>query len=234
MPKPTPIKISGLRAGYLGLEVVHELNLAVNHGEIMLLLGPNGAGKTTTLLTIAGVLPALGGHVEVFGHPVQGRSPRQQVARGLAYVPEGRGLFHGLTAGENLRLRSRGSREAEDAALETFPAVARLRDRRAGLLSGGEQQMLALACAMALRPKAMMIDEMTLGLSPQVIGDILHRMRDLASSGIAILLVEQHVHAALEVADRVAILRSGHLVHTSSAAELRANPSAVASAYLGD
>ncbi|MFC5676934.1 ABC transporter ATP-binding protein [Aeromicrobium endophyticum] len=229
----TAIELRDLRAGWRGVEVVHGLDLTVEAGEVALLLGPNGSGKTTTLLTVAGVLPAMGGSAHVLGKPVRGGSPRRQVARGLAMVPEHRGLFSQLTGRENLRLRSRGDRAATSEALATFPALEPVLDRRAGLLSGGEQQMLALACALTRRPRALVIDELTLGLAPIVVKDILPVLRQVASTGVAVLLVEQHVHAALAVADRCVILRQGRVAYSGSAAAVRDDPDVVEKSYFG-
>jgi len=227
------IAVRDLHAGRLGVEAVHGIDLTVAAGEVVLLMGPNGAGKTTTLLTIAGVLPAHGGEVEVLGKAVKGGSPRRQIARGLAFVPENRGLFEQLTARENLWLRARGNRDATAAALSHFPVLTPLLGRRVGLLSGGEQQMLALACALALRPKALVVDEMTLGLAPIIVAEILPVMREVAASGVAVLLVEQHVHSALAVADRCAILQGGRIAYTGAASELEKDTDAIANSYFG-
>lgn len=222
-----------LRAGHAGVEVVHGVDLDVTAGEVSLLLGPNGAGKTTTLLTLTGVLPAMGGTVEVLGTRVRGGASRRLVARGLAFVPEDRGLFRQLSVGENLRLRARRSRSALDDAVDHFPALAPLMGRRAGLLSGGEQQMLALACALALRPKVLVVDEMTLGLAPIVVAEILPIVQQVAAGGVGVLLVEQHVHAALKVADRCTVLQQGRTIRSGPAAELLAAPDLLASGYFG-
>ncbi|MGO4258852.1 ABC transporter ATP-binding protein [Marmoricola sp. RAF53] len=227
------INVRDLRAGRGGIEAVHGVDLTANAGEVTLLLGPNGAGKTTTLLTIAGVIPALGGQVEVLGRPVRGGSPRRQIARGLAYVPEDRGLFDQLTVRENLLLRARRDDKALADALEPFPQLSQLLGRRVGLLSGGEQQMLALACALALRPKVLLIDEMTLGLAPRIVSHILPVVREVARSGIAVLLVEQHIHTALTVADRCVVLQRGHITYSGVPDELRDDSSAAAADYFG-
>jgi branched-chain amino acid transport system ATP-binding protein len=229
----TAIELRDLRAGWHGVEAVHGIDLEVEGGEVTLLLGPNGSGKTTTLLTVAGVLPAMGGSASIFGRSVRGGSPRRQVSRGLAMVPEHRGLFTQLTGRENLRLRARGDRAAMAEALATFPALEARLNRRAGLLSGGEQQMLAVACALAQRPRVLVIDELTLGLAPIVVKDILPVLRQVADTGVAVLLVEQHVHAALAVADRCVILQQGRVAYAGSAADVRDDPDAVASSYFG-
>ena len=229
----TAIIVRDLRAGRGGVEAVHGVDLTVSAGEVTLLLGPNGAGKTTTLLTIAGVIPAFGGRTELLGRSVKGSSPRRQITRGLAYVPEDRGLFQQLTVRENLVLRARRDKMALAEALEPFPELPPLLGRRVGLLSGGEQQMLAIACALAQRPKVLMIDEMTLGLAPKIVSHILPVVRDVAKRGIAVLLVEQHIHTALTIADRCVVLQQGRITYNGTAEDLR-NDSAVAAAdYFG-
>src|SRR3954467_12603399 len=155
------LQLEHLDAGYNGSPVVRDLTLQVDRGEVVALLGPNGAGKTTTLLTIAGLLPALGGTVEVLGAPVDVAHPERMARRGLAFVTEDRSLFPGLTVGEHLRLASKDV----SLALQWFPKLESLLDRRAGPLSGGEQQMLAIARALVARPKLLLLDEMSLGLA---------------------------------------------------------------------
>ena len=227
------IQARELRTGWHGVEAVHGIDLDVEEGEVVLLLGPNGSGKTTTLLTLAGVLKTMGGSVAVLGREVRGGNPRRQVGRGLAMVPENRGLFTQLTGRENLRLRARGNRGAALAAIEPFPALEQVLDRRAGLMSGGEQQMLALAGALAQRPKALIIDELTLGLAPVVVSEILPVITRVAAQGVAVLLVEQHLHTALTVADRCVIMRQGLLAYSGDAATVRADPQIVTDAYFG-
>ena len=167
------LSLRGAMAGYDGTPVVHGVDLEVNAGEIVALLGPNGAGKTTTLKTISGLLPLLGGELDVLGEPVAGTAPHQVARNGVGHVTEGRSLFFHLTVAENLRLARRESRgrrrEATDMILEVFPELVPLLDRRAGLLSGGQQQMLAMARAMVHRPPLLLIDEMSLGLAPVIV-----------------------------------------------------------------
>ena len=234
------LELRGLSAGYGGVAVVHELDLAVRGGEVVALLGANGAGKTTTLVTVSGLLPRLGGEVSVLGAPVRASPvrPWRLARRGVAHVPEDRSLFFDLTAGENLRLghvrRSRTWRADLDAVLGFFPALGPLLGRRAGLLSGGEQQMLALARGLVSRPKLLMVDELSLGLAPVVVERLLASLRLVAAeTGAGILLVEQHVAMALATADRAAVLSEGRVVAAGTAAELAAEPALVEASYLG-
>jgi branched-chain amino acid transport system ATP-binding protein len=227
------LEITGLHVSRGVTEVVRGVDLDVERGEILLMLGANGAGKSSTMLAVAGVLRATAGTIQLGGSPLPGGSPQRHVRAGLALVPENRGLFHQLTVLENLQLRARGNTEAIAEAMSPFPALADLTTRRVGLLSGGEQQMLAVACALSLRPRALLVDELTLGLAPLVVARLLAALRSIADGGTAVLLVEQHVHAALAVADRCVVLQRGQIVHRSDAASVRDDPEVIRSAYLG-
>jgi branched-chain amino acid transport system ATP-binding protein len=225
----TALAAEGLTAGYGAMAVVRRLDLEVRAGEVVTLLGPNGAGKSTTLLTLAGALPALGGATLLNGSPTT--APLHRRARaGLAFVAEERTICAALSVADNLRLGSGGIAPA----LALFPELEALLRRRAGLLSGGEQQMLALGRALAARPQVLLADELSLGLAPLVVGRLLRAVREAADAGLAVLLVEQHATQALEVADRVVVLRRGEVVLRASAQELRADPRRLQASYLED
>ena len=230
------IDVRHLVAGHSGVPAVRDLTLHVDEGEVVALLGPNGAGKTTTLYTIAGVLPIIDGEVTVLGEPVRRASAHGVARRGLALLPEDRGIFFQRTVAENLRLhRHRGSTVTVDQVLGYFPAIEPLLPRAAGLLSGGEQQMLALGCKLIADPRALMVDEMSLGLAPIIVERLLPVVRRIADDrGTAVLLVEQHIHAALGVADRAYVLSHGDLALSGTAAELDARREVLAASYLGD
>ena len=219
----------GLSAGYGGVPVLRDLDLEVRAGEVVLLLGPNGAGKTTALLALAGELPLGGGTVELFGAPARGRLDRR-VRDGLAFVPEERGIFRRLSVSENLRL----GRGTPAGALALAPELSTFRRRQAGLLSGGEQQILALARAIAASPTVLLADELSLGLAPVVVERMLGAVRRAADDGAAVLLVEQHARQALTVADRGYVLRRGTFELSGSAGELLERIDEVEGAYLTD
>jgi len=229
------IEVTDLNAGYSGIPVVRGLNLNVDQGEVVVLLGPNGAGKTTTLLTISGILPVISGAITVLGEPLGRHRPYQIARRSVAHVPEDRSLFFSLTVEENLRLGVRRGKADIALALRYFPALEPLLPRRAGLLSGGEQQMLAMGRALMSRPRVLMVDEMSLGLAPIIVEKLLPVLRQVAvETGCAVLLVEQHVHLALEVADMAYVLAHGNLVLHGSCEQLRKRPDLLETSYLGE
>lgn len=229
------LSAKNLSTGYNGVAVVRNLDLRVDAGEVVALLGPNGAGKTTTLLTASGLVPIISGDIEIFGRSVKGRRPHLIAREGLAHVPEGRSLFYQLTVAENLRLgAARGSADVKKA-LSYFPALEPILERRAGLLSGGEQQMLAMARALTVNPRLLMVDEMSLGLAPIIVERLLPILRQIADdTGAGVLLVEQHVHMALGVADRAYVLSHGELVMEGKASDLAKDRNLITASYLGE
>ncbi|MFM9378321.1 ABC transporter ATP-binding protein [Gordonia sp. VNK21] len=239
-----------LDAGHMkGNPVVRGIDLDVAAGEIVALLGPNGAGKTTLLETMAGLLPRLGGELSVDGTAVASADPRSAVRSGLVLVPDDRALFRKLSTEQNLKLAVRadagrplfgGRRRRSEAAarvaeiVDWFPSLGRRARVPAGQLSGGEQQMLAIGRALLQRPKVLLIDELRMGLAPVIVESILPVLRRVADAdGTAIVLVEQHVRLALEVADRAVVLVHGDIALESGASELAADPARLERAYLG-
>jgi branched-chain amino acid transport system ATP-binding protein len=228
------LEIRGLRAGYDDVPVVRDVDLFVDAGEVVALLGPNGAGKTTTLLAVSGVLPVLAGDVLLCGRSVVGQRPHHIARQGLGHVPEDRALFFQLTVRENLRLGRRPGGMPLGDVLELLPALSPLLDRRAGLLSGGEQQMLALGRALLGGPRVLMVDEMSLGLAPIIVERMLPLLRRIADdTGCGVLLVEQHVQMALAVADRAVVLNHGVVVLSGTAGDLAADRELMTASYLG-
>jgi len=233
------LDVCDMTTGYAGVTVVRDLSLCIRPGEVVALLGPNGAGKTTTLLTISGLLKPFQGSISVLGRQVEGGRPDRIARLGVAHVPDDRCLFYDLTVEENLRLGGTGTRQRRSAAymraLALFPALQALQRRRAGLLSGGEQQMLAVGRALMSEPKLLMVDEMSLGLAPIVVEQMLPVLRRIADETRAgVLLVEQHVHLALEIADRAYVLNRGRLALSGDARKLAKNVDLLEASYLGD
>ena len=224
----TPLlEARALACGYAGVKIVRDLDLRVHAGEVVALLGANGVGKTTTLLTLVGELDPLEGEVRRRGEPIG--SPLHVRARaGLSYVPEERSVFSKLTTRQNLLVA--GADPARATAL--FPELEPLMDRRGGLLSGGEQQMLTVARALARDSDLLITDELSLGLAPKAVGRLLRAIRAAADDGVGALLVEQHVHRVLEVADRVYLLHRGEIVFQGTAEDARANLEEIRDRYL--
>jgi branched-chain amino acid transport system ATP-binding protein len=229
------LELDGLSAGYNAAAVVRELDLHVGPGEVVALLGPNGAGKTTTLRAISGLVRPMAGVIRVDGNDIARQSPTARARLGIAHVPEGRGVFFGLTVAEHFRLGYRGEHLDPNIAYSYFPALAAISERRAGLLSGGEQQMLTLGRALARRPRLLLLDELSLGLAPVIVQRLLPVVASYAKdSGCAVLLVEQHIQIALAVADRGYVLSHGELVIHEAADKLRADHQLILSSYLGE
>lgn len=224
------LELDGVNAGYGRAQVLRDLSLRVDRGEILCLLGRNGAGKTTTMLATMGLLPLMSGRVVLDGREVS-RLPAHKVPKaGIGYIPQGRRLFAGLTVAQNLEIGLRVRRSGADVleeVLDLFPRIRERMDQKAETLSGGEQQMLATARALCLRPKALLLDEPTEGLQPSMIAAIRQVIVKMRESGVAILLVEQRVDAVLSVADRVAFIENGRNGDILSADALRADHSIV-------
>ena len=222
------LECRGLAAGYGAVAVVRDLDLHVGRGEVVALIGPNGAGKTTTLLTLAGELPAISGDVVFQG--VATKAPLfKRARRGMGFVTEERSVFMALTAEENLRIAG----VARADAVAVFPELEPLMGRTAGLLSGGEQQMLTLARAVARAPKLLLVDELSLGLAPIVVKRLLQTVQRVASEGsTGILLVEQHVRQALRIAHRVYVMQRGRIVISGTAEEVHGRIDEIEATYL--
>ena len=231
----TLLSIEGLTAGYDRAAVIRNLELTVGPGEVVALLGANGAGKTTTLRVISGLVRPMSGGITFDGRDLARVSPTQRARLGIVHVPEGRGIFYGLTVAEHFRLGYRGVRPDEAAAYEYFPKLEELRTRRVGLLSGGEQQMLAVARGLARRPRLLLLDELSLGLAPVIVEGLLPVVQQYAlDSGCGVLLVEQHIQLALEIADRGYVLSHGEIVLSERAEVLQADRELLISSYLGE
>jgi branched-chain amino acid transport system ATP-binding protein len=229
------LEIQGLTAGYDQAAVIRDVDLTVGAGEVVALLGANGAGKTTTLRVVSGIVKPMAGSVALDGNDLASSPPSARARLRIAHVPEGRGIFFGLTVAEHFRLGHRGEQLDAQLAYDYFPKLGELGQRRAGLLSGGEQQMLAIGRALARHPRLLLLDELSLGLAPVIVEDLLPIVRDYArESECAVLLVEQHVHLALEVADRGYVLSHGEIVLHKAAEELRRDRHLLVASYLGE
>jgi branched-chain amino acid transport system ATP-binding protein len=231
------LSIEDLRSGYGRIEALHGVSIDVAAGEIVSLLGANGAGKTTLLRAISGVQPISGGRIRFEGRELDGLPAHRRVALGIAQVPEGRQVFAPLSVEDNLKLGAWTRRDASLAAelamiYELFPLLAARRHASAGMLSGGEQQMLAISRALMAKPRLLLLDEPSMGLAPMLVEQILDTVRRLKQTGLTVLLVEQNARAALAIADRGYVVETGRIVASGRAVELLANER-VQAAYLG-
>jgi branched-chain amino acid transport system ATP-binding protein len=229
------MEVEGLTAGYGAAPVLHDISLQVPPGRIVAVLGANGAGKTTLLRTLSGLVPATAGRIVFDGVDLRTERVERMVRRGIAHVPEGRGVITELTVDENLRLGGlwRKPRPSLDEIYDLFPPLAQRRGQPGHSLSGGERQMLAIGRALAAGPRLLLLDEPSLGLAPRVIAQIMSLLRDLRDrTGLAVLLVEQNVRSAMSVADEALVLALGRVVARGAAADLR-DDAELRHAYLG-
>lgn len=220
------LELNAINAGYGNAQILRDVSLTVNPGEIVCLLGRNGAGKTTTMQAIMGLLPLMSGDIRLEGQVISSLPPHKVPRAGIGYIPQGRRLFTELTVGQNLEIGLMTRKSGPDMLENVLQLFPRLRERlhqRAQTLSGGEQQMLATARALCLDPKVLLLDEPTEGLQPSMIEAIRQVIVEMRSRGVAVLLVEQRVDAVLSVADRVAFIENGHMLETVSADALRAD-----------
>ena len=235
----TLLKVSGLKVAYGGIQAVKGTDFEVREGELVSLIGSNGAGKTTTMKAITGTLPLAGGDIEYLGKSIKGQGPWDLVKQGLAMVPEGRGVFTRMTITENLQMGAYIRRDKAgilqdiERVFSIFPRLRERKDQLAGTMSGGEQQMLAMGRALMARPKVLLLDEPSMGLSPIMVDKIFEVVRDVFAQGVTILLVEQNASRALALANRGYVMESGLISMTGSGQDLLADPK-VRAAYLGE
>jgi branched-chain amino acid transport system ATP-binding protein len=233
------LKVDGLRAGYGPIDALHDLSLEVRPGEIVTMIGANGAGKTTTLMSVSGVVKTRKGSITFDGQDITRVPAHQIVKRGLAQSPEGRKIFPRLTVLENLQMGAFTRNDPAGVAADIdkmyamFPILKERSGQAGGLLSGGQQQMLAIARALMARPKLLLLDEPSLGLAPQIVVQIFDVIRDLNKQGMSVLLVEQNACMALKVAHRAYVLETGRITMTGPGSELLSDPR-VRAAYLGE
>ena len=233
------LSVSQLSVAYGGIQAVRDLSLEVAPGEMVCLIGANGAGKTTTLKAISGLLAPRSGSVQFDGQPLTGLPAHEVARRGLALVPEGRGVFPRMSVAENLIMGAYTRNDRAEIARDLdrvhtlLPRLTERRTQLAGLLSGGEQQMLALGRAMMARPRLLLLDEPSMGLAPLMVQAVFDIIRQIAADGVAVLLIEQNAHLALKTCARGYVLENGAITLNGAAAELAANP-AVRHAYLGE
>ncbi len=239
MTSKTLLKVSGLKVSYGGIQAVKGVDFEVREGELVSLIGSNGAGKTTTMKAITGSLPISAGDIEYLGRSIKGQGPWDLVKQGLAMVPEGRGVFARMTIIENLQMGAYIRDDASGIAADMekmftiFPRLRERKDQLAGTMSGGEQQMLAMGRALMSRPKVLLLDEPSMGLSPIMVDKIFEVVKDVYAQGVTVLLVEQNASRALGIADRGYVMESG-IVTMSGAAKDMLNDPKVRAAYLGE
>jgi branched-chain amino acid transport system ATP-binding protein len=236
---PPLLEVDGVTSGYGKVEVLHDMSIAVPEGSVVALLGPNGAGKTTTLKVISGTLPVWQGEVRYDGRRINGRSAYEIARSRVTLVPEGRGIFPGLNVKENLEIGVRATNEAEgdrrsrlEGVLDRFPRLRERLTQRAGTLSGGEQQMLALSRAFLCEPRLLLMDEISMGLAPRIVEQLFESVEELRQQGLTIVLVEQYLTYALRLADICYVIGKGRVEFVGEPNELR-DSEALASSYLG-
>ena len=239
MTAATLLKVTGLKVAYGGIQAVKGVDFEVHEGELVSLIGSNGAGKTTTMKAITGILPINDGDIEYLGKSIRGQGPWDLVTQGLAMVPEGRGVFARMTIVENLQM---GAYIRNDKAeiltdiekvFSIFPRLKERADQLAGTLSGGEQQMLAMGRGLMSRPKVLLLDEPSMGLSPMMVDKIFEVVREVSAQGVTVLLVEQNASRALAIADRGYVMDSGLITMSGDAKQMLSDPK-VRAAYLGE
>lgn len=239
MTKKTLLKVSGLKVSYGGIQAVKGVDFEVREGELVSLIGSNGAGKTTTMKAITGTLPINAGDIEYLGKSIKGQGPWDLVKQGLAMVPEGRGVFARMTITENLQMGAyiRDDKAGIAADMEKmftiFPRLRERKDQLAGTMSGGEQQMLAMGRALMSRPKVLLLDEPSMGLSPIMVDKIFEVVKDVYAQGVTVLLVEQNASRALGIANRGYVMESGIVTMSGEASQMLTDPR-VRAAYLGE
>ncbi|HEV2739799.1 MAG TPA: ABC transporter ATP-binding protein [Candidatus Elarobacter sp.] len=230
------LTVDALRAGYGSIEVLHDVSIALEEGTLCAIVGANGAGKTTLLMSLAGIMPTRAGHVRFNGSEITRMSSHARVKRGLVLVPEGRRMLPGMSVEENLQVAASAAGPEGfnriDGLFDRFPILRTRRNVPAGSLSGGEQQMLAIARALAIGPKALLLDEPSMGLAPKLVDEIFAIVAAERARGTSILLVEQNARRALALADRAYVMERGRIVLTGTGAELATHRDVVA-AYLG-
>jgi branched-chain amino acid transport system ATP-binding protein len=234
----TLLKVTGLKVAYGGIQAVKGVSFEVNEGELVSLIGANGAGKTTTLKAITGLQPVAAGEIEFMGRSIKGQGPWDLVTQGLVMVPEGRGVFARMTITENLQMGAFIRKDKEvladiDKVFGIFPRLKERRNQLAGTMSGGEQQMLAMGRALMARPKVLLMDEPSMGLSPIMVDKIFEVVNDIHGRGVTILLVEQNASRALQLATRGYVMDSGEITMSGDAKALLNDPK-VRAAYLGE